>query len=149
MEYIIYERKWETVWYIYAVELKSNLQVMQLSLHKQHQFHNTNEYSLGNKLSIDFERTCFGLRCIAPLINGSRFSELKDTDPMELILLCLLWACEWLALDFYTLSIIFCKKKSQHLYLVNVETLFKFIFLWIWHNYFTIVIKTVLNLNIF
>lgn len=57
MEYVIYERKWETVWYIYAGELKSNLPVMLLSLHKQHQFHNTNEYSLRNKLSNDFERT--------------------------------------------------------------------------------------------
>lgn len=104
MEHIIYERKWETVWYIYAGELKSNLPVMQLSLHKQHQFHNTNEYSLENRLSNDFQRACFGLRCIAPLISGSRFSELKDTDPTKLIVLCLLWACELISLGWITLS---------------------------------------------
>lgn len=104
MEYIIYERKWETVWYIYAGELKSNLPVMQLSLHKQHQFHNTDEYSLGNKLSNDFERTWFGLRCIAPLVSGSRVFELKDTDPTKLILLCLLWACELVSFGQIALS---------------------------------------------
>lgn len=77
---------------------------MQLALHKQHQFHNTNECSLGNKLSNDFERTWFGLRCIAPLISGSRFSELKDTDPKKLILLYLLWACELISYGWITLS---------------------------------------------
>lgn len=45
------------LWYVYTGELKSNFLVMQLSLHKQHPFCNTNEGSLGNKLSSDFERT--------------------------------------------------------------------------------------------
>lgn len=50
------------LWYVYTGELKSNFLVMQLSLHKQHPFCNTNEGSLGNKLSSDFERTWFGQR---------------------------------------------------------------------------------------
>lgn len=59
----------------------------------------TNEYSLGNKLSNDFERTWFGLRCIAPLVSGSRFSELKDTDLQNSFCYACFGHGKWLALD--------------------------------------------------